>query len=783
MSDRTAVARVEALTTSGRDARRRGDLGQAVLHLETALKLAEVEGITAEAEAIADLARVLLAARRPEEAEHWARSGERAHPDDARFPTLVGQALRACGRGEEALAALMRAEALAPNDPVAKVHHALVLLDRRDPKGAAALLGQVVALAPGLGEHHRLLAIALRQSGDFEGAGRAFEEALRLSPKEPTAWVDLAIFREETNRGGETLALLDRGIASVGPHRRLVEARIAALRRRGRHGEAAEWIGGLLKDNDTVAWLHLQMGNTLQNFDRERANVHYRRAAALEPKDPRTLTALAESLNRTRGVDEARNIAEAQKVARERLALGGDLRPDARALTGIFLRNADYDGFARLGSFEELGAWWASQGADTALQLLLSQVKTPAHRRLLVDWHRACGRRPDEAAARSPLDRPAGSAEGTPAAPAIGGRAKIRVGLMSSDLRDHPVGYFVQPIVSHYDRSRFEFFAYSWYAREPDAVQAWMARTMDGYRHEPRIADRDAAQLIADDRLDVLFDLGGSTDMNKLAVMSWRPAPRQASWLGYPHSAGLGTIDRILVDPYIRPKDPALLIERPFEVARSWVAFERPGFGVDLPIVPQTPEERTGRVTFGTMNNPLKYNPEVIAAWAEILTAVPGSRFLFVRPEGAVASFRANIEARFAAHGVAPERIAYIPVRGQHLPHYGEIDVALDTFPQTGGTTTCETLYMGVPVVSLAGEAFFERLSNSNLHNAGLGELVAQTRADYVAKAVAVAKATGWRGELRRTMRARLRQNPLGDAKGFTRDFETAIVAWMDEGR
>lgn len=776
MSDRTAIARVEALTTSGRDARRRGDLGQAVLHLETALKLAEVEGIAAEAEAIVDLARALVAARRFEEAEHWARTGAAAHPTDARFLTLIGQVLRTSGRGEEAIAVLTRAEALAPNDPAPLVHHALVLLDGNDPKRAADLFGRVVALAPEHGEHHRLHAIALRRSGDFDGAGRAFEAALRLSPKEPTAWVDLAIFREETNRGDETLALLDEGLAKVGPHRRLVEARIAALRRRGRHGEAAEWIGSLLKDNDTVPWLHLQMGNTLQNFDRERANVHYRRAAALDPKDPRALTALAESLNRTRGVDEARNIAEAQKVARERLALGGDLRPDARALTGIFLRNADYDGYAQLGSFEDLGAWWASQGADTALQLLLSQVKTPAHRRLLVDWHRACGRRPDEAAARTPLDRP-------PAAPAIGGRAKIRVGLMSSDLRDHPVGYFVQPIVSNYDRSRFEFFAYSWYTREPDAVQAWMARTMDGFRHKAPIGDREAAQLIADDRLDVLFDLGGSTDMNKLAVMSWRPAPRQASWLGYPHSAGLATIDRILVDPYIRPKDPALLIERPFEVARSWVAFERPGFGSDLPITPQTPEERTGRVTFGTMNNPLKYNPELIATWAEILSKVPNSRFLFVRPEGAVASFRAAIEARFAAHGVAPERIAYIPVRGQHLPHYGEIDVALDTFPQTGGTTTCETLYMGVPVVSLAGEAFFERLSNSNLHNAGLGELVVETREDYVAKAVAVARATGWRGELRRTMRARLRQNPLGDARGFTRDFETAIVAWMDECR
>jgi len=782
MTDGNAAVRVSALTASARSARERGDPADAALRLEAALRLAEIEGVEIDDAAHVDLGRLLLQLKRPEESEIWLRAGVSKFPKSARLHTLLGQVLRALGRGDEAIEVLSTAIALAPDDPLPLVHRGLVAIDRRDAAAAVAAFEAVVRLSPNLGEHHRLLAVAHRIGGDFTRAGASFEKALELAPKDPAAWVDLAVFREETNRGEETLPLLDRAIAAVGLHRRVVEARIAAMRRRGRHGEVAKWIEALLAENEAVGWLHYQLAMTVQTSDRPRANVHFARAVALDPANPHFVTAQAESLNRTRGSAEAENIAAGHQLALKRLDLGGDFRPDARALAGILIRNADFDGFARLGSFETLGAFWAATGADTALQLLLSQVKTPEHRRLLVDWHRACGVRPDETARRSPLPPPT-SPERPIAAPGLGGRAKIRVGLMSSDLRDHPVGYFVQPLIDHYDRDRFELYAYSWFAREADPVQTWMAGRIDGFRHRSPIADRDAAALIAEDRLDVLFDLGGSTDMNKLAVMSWRPAPRQASWLGYPHSAGLGTIDRILVDPHLEPADPALLIEKPFRVARTWVAFERPGFGEDLPIVAQTPEERAGYVTFGTMNNPMKYNPELIATWAEILTRLPWSRFVFVRPEGAVKSFRDNIEAMFEAHGVARNRISYVPVRGRHLPHYDRIDVALDTFPQTGGTTTCETLYMGVPVVSLAGEAFFERLSNSNLHNAGLGELVVTSREAYVEKAVEIAGATAWRGELRRTMRERLRSHPLGDARGFARDFEAAIVAWLDEPR
>jgi predicted O-linked N-acetylglucosamine transferase (SPINDLY family) len=209
----------------------------------------------------------------------------------------------------------------------------------------------------------------------------------------------------------------------------------------------------------------------------------------------------------------------------------------------------------------------------------------------------------------------------------------------------------------------------------------------------------------------------------------------------------------------------------------------RLGFNDSVPIEAGTPEERQGHLTFGTMNNPYKYNRATLATWAEVMRGVEGSRFLFVRPEGATAPFRDNVRKTFEANGVAGDRIDFIAVRGIHLQYYNKIDIALDTFPQTGGTTTCETLWMGVPTVSLVGEAFYERLSYSNLSNAGLGDLCAFDREGYVRTALDLARDQSRRQELRRTLRERIRDHPLGRAEWFVEDFQEAALRAVDQAK
>ena len=191
----------------------------------------------------------------------------------------------------------------------------------------------------------------------------------------------------------------------------------------------------------------------------------------------------------------------------------------------------------------------------------------------------------------------------------------------------------------------------------------------------------------------------------------------------------------------------------------------------DVPIEASLPEERRGALTFGTMNNPYKFTRACLDAWAAVLRAVPASRFLFVRPEARAPAFVANVRAGFAARDVDPDRIDYVGVRGKHMPHYNAIDIALDSLPHVGGTTTCETLWMGVPCVSLVGPGFAERLSYSNLTNAGVGDLAVFSIEDYVKTAVALAADRSRRRLLRHGLRDMIRHHPLGQPDRFVRAF------------
>jgi predicted O-linked N-acetylglucosamine transferase (SPINDLY family) len=263
--------------------------------------------------------------------------------------------------------------------------------------------------------------------------------------------------------------------------------------------------------------------------------------------------------------------------------------------------------------------------------------------------------------------------------------------------------------------------------------------------------------------------------MNKLEVMAFRSASIQASWLGYPHSAGLEAIDYLICDPHNVPPRPELLVEKPMLMPKSWIALGQRFFTDAVPIEDGLPEDRHGGLTYGTANNPHKYTREVLRTWARVVKATPGSRFAFIRPEGGSPSFRANIERQFAHEGVGAERIFWYVVRGAHLPYYNQVDITLDTFPLTGGTTTTEALWMGVPVVSLQGEAFYERLSASILTNSGVADHVATDLDGYVAIALDLAADRARRLDLRRTLRERMRQGPLGQTEQFARDFYDMI--------
>lgn len=707
------------------------------------------------------------------EAEAWVARGVQRFPRSLDLLNLHGVLLRRLGRWDAAAAALNAALRIQPKNISAMTNLANVLLDRNDAAGAEAMLTRLVRLDPKNSEHQRLLGRALLAQARHEGALQRYRQAILLDRNNRNAWYDQIGVLMEMRRSDEANETIERAAALFPDDPKLAEGRILALRREGRSREAEAALAGMVEAGGAPAWAYRQLAGAVADSDRVRANQLLRRAVELEPADVDTVFALAESLQRSRHGDEAAHIEESYQVVR-RLPNRQTLSPrNKKVASEIFLRVGAYAELAELGSFAEVGRAYAASGLHSGLMNLLAQVRSKEDRRALVEFHRLWGQREESLAANDPIVRKP---------PAVG-RAKLRVGFMSSDLRAHPVGAFTMPLLKAYDRSRFEVYCYSYKQGQADAAQQAMAGMVDAFRWRPDISNHDAAQMIADDQLDILIELGGSTYMNKLEVMAYKPAPLQASWLGYAHSAGPSTIDYLVLDPFMVPEDPALLIEKPLMLPHCWYSLEGGAYRDDLPMETQAPVERNGYVTFGTANNPYKYGPELLTSWARIMARTPDSRFLFIRPEGGCPSFRANMTAAFAAEGIAPERILFEPVRGKHLPHYNRLDMSLDTFPQTGGTTTCESLWMGAPVITLVGEALYERLSYSVLMNLGLGEFCTRSVEAYEDAAVALAADPARIGELRRSLRGRMRASPLGQTETWARDFFEAVARTVAEAR
>ncbi|MBL8771012.1 MAG: hypothetical protein JNK30_06475, partial [Phenylobacterium sp.] len=482
---------------------------------------------------------------------------------------------------------------------------------------------------------------------------------------------------------------------------------------------------------------------------------------------------LCEGLARDRAETEGPSLDRAYSLALKLAAQKP--APGNKILSEVLGRACDFEAVERLGSFAEMGRSFAGSGRHAGLLDQLPRVVDDADRLELLAQHRLWGRNTEAWAVRAPISRRA------PRPP----DGRLRLGFLSSDLRRHAVGYFALPLFEHRD-PRFDLHVYSFYPGREDDVQARVRAGAAAFRSLPHLSARDAAQAIADDQLDLLIELGGSTQHNRIEVMAFQPAPRLASWLGYPHSVGLSNIDWMICDPLNAPQRAELMIERPLPLPTSWITLGEHAFTDGTPVTEAPPSARNGFVTFGTANNPYKYNRRTLQAWARVVAAVPGSRFMVVRPEAASAAFRANIERAFAAEGVDAGRLLWRAVRGEHLAHLNDVDVCLDTFPLTGGTTTTESLWMGVPVVSLAGPAFYERLSRSILTNAGLGDLCADDIEGYQATAMAIAADEPRRRELRRTLRAGLRNGPLGRTAEWARDFYETVwtaVRGSPEGR
>jgi len=726
-------------------------------HMDAALRA----GAEAPAGLYVRLAAAFLDAGAYAAAGTWAQRGAGAHPDNADLWQIIGVALRRMRRLDEARAALDRARTLDPGKLSVLFNLANVHNDLGDGDAAEAALRPLIETRPQDATLRHMLGRARRHQGDLDGADAALGEALACDLFFLSAWTDRAMLASERQQHERALQILDEGLKHLPAEPRLLERRAEVLIRAGRPDEARVGLEAVTAAHPDAAWAHHQLGRLLIDTDLPAALEHAERAAALAPQDRACAVTHAHACFRAAVGGRHELLQTAAEIVEALVATGPPPVEHAFVVRQVQAQAAAVDRLEAVGDFAALGRYWAQNGWHSALFSQLPLADTPERRRELLHQHRLWGGVVERRALREPAPPPA-------RAPRTG---RLRIGFLSSDLRQHAVGKFAQTLFDHYDRDRFELYAYSFRPGAADAVQQRIAGQITGFRVRPGISERDAAQMIADDRLDVLVELGSTTRWNFAQVLAHRPAPVQASWLGYPHSVGLTDIDHLILDPYLAPTSPDLLVETPLLMPHSWLALGRAAFEDEPGVDPRTCDDRSGAVTFGTANNPNKFTRATLEAWARVLAAVPGSRFLVLRPEAAAPVFRQNIARIFAAAGVDPARLDFEPTAGGHMAHYNRMDISLDTFPLTGGTTTCESLWMGVPVVTLRGEAVFQRLSHSILTNAGLGDLSTESVEDYVSRAIELAADRPRRADLRRTMRERLRASPLGQTEIFARDY------------
>ncbi len=347
----------------------------------------------------------------------------------------------------------------------------------------------------------------------------------------------------------------------------------------------------------------------------------------------------------------------------------------------------------------------------------------------------------------------------------------IRIGYVSGDFNNHPVAAFFEPVLAHHDRTRVHVTCYSQGVTR-DNVTRRLKDLADQWREIRTIPDARLAEMIREDRIDVLVDLSGHTADNRVSVFAHKPAPVQVAWLGYGATSGVAAMDYILADPYaIPPGHERHYSEKPWIFSKVYRTIRLDS--VQSPVAP-LPMARTGYPTFGYLNTPMKITPSMVSTWSSLLGRWPSAKMFFF----ADGSKRNHIARQFADHGIPESRLIFSP----HLPYdrfvkviSERIDLSLDPFPHNGGTTTFQTLWMGVPVLTLAGERFVSRFGLSILTTLGLPELITTSAEEYSDRAIALvsnpAKLAGIRAELR----SRLESSPFLDHDRFTRELEDAF--------
>jgi predicted O-linked N-acetylglucosamine transferase (SPINDLY family) len=735
-------------------------------------------------------ADALLAQGELDAAAEGYRQALRLAPQLVEAHCRLGNVLKLQGRLPEAAASYEQALALQPEQAGTRSSLGELLYLQGQPEAAIVQYRQALALAPEHVQTHGLLGNAQHATGDLEGAVASYRRAIELQPELALAHNYLGAALKALGRVDEAMASYRRAIAIAPEYAEAHSNLGVALRDLGQLDEAIACYRSALVHRPDAAEIHANLANTLSDRGLfEQAIASYQRAIELRPEIAELHNYLGRAYKNNEQIDAALacyeravtlkpDYAEAYSsfgnaqlkqgrvddaIASYRRAL--ELEPmlaEVHSNLGIALKDCGrldeaIDCFRKT---VELKPDYIEGYTNYLVAAQYSPHYSPAQ--LLAD-HRAFGDRfggpwrdrwPQHAPRRN--DR------------------RLRVGFVSGDFREHPVGFFLEGTLTWLDRAALDIVLYPTVHKVDDLTRRLQALGLP-WQPLAGLSDDQAAERIAADGIDILVDLSGHTADHRLQLFARKPAPIQVAWLGYWATTGLQAMDYILGDPHSIPADEVdHFVEQPWYLPDTRLCFTPP---TDAILPGPLPALANGYITFGCFNNLTKMTAPVVALWARILHGVPESHLLLKSRALADAPTRAAIQRRFAAHGIAAERLLLEEQSSRHdyLLTYNRVDFALDPFPFTGATTSVEGLWMGVPFVTLRGDRLVAHQGEGILRNMGLADWIAADSDAYVALAVARANDRPGLAALRATLRPRLLASPLCDGPRFARNLQAAF--------
>ncbi|MGD0769876.1 MAG: tetratricopeptide repeat protein [Tepidisphaeraceae bacterium] len=619
---------------------------------------------------------------------------------------------------------------------------------------AERIYRQVLAQQPNHADALHLLGILAAQAGRLDAAVESIRRAIEICSTNAFYYGNLGSALAGMGRLEEAIAAYRQSIR-LKPD--LTEAHNNlgnALKDTGQFDEAIASLRQAIRLKGDLAEAHNNLGNALTGMGRlDEAIAAYRQAIRLKPDYAEAHSNLGHALCGKGQLDEG--IAACRQAVR----LGPDLAVAHNNLGNAIKNQGQLE--EAIGSYRQaIGLKPDFATAHSNLVFTL-QYHAGYDAKMIHEELRRWNRRHAEPLAkliqshqnnRDPLRR-------------------LRIGYVSADFYDHASAFFLLPLFRHHDRRQFELFCYALNANS-DKVTQQMKDHVQHWRRAVGLTDAKVAAQVREDQIDILVDLKLHTGGNRLLIFAQKPAPVQVTWLGYPGTTGLNSIDYRLTDPYLDPPglDDAYYSERSIHLPDTFWCYDPL---TNEPAVNAPPCLEQGFVTFGCLNNFCKVTDAVLTLWAGVLKAISNSRLLLLAPEG---SSRQSVLDRLGREGIGPERVEFVAKRSrsEYLNTYHHIDIGLDTVPYNGHTTSLDSFWMGVPVITLAGQTVVGRAGLSQLTNLGLPELIARRPQQYVQIAMELAGDLPRLAELRRTLRGRMQSSPLMDAPRFARNVEAA---------